>query len=429
MTIDSAAVRGGTLPSTPPKAYTPLVALASFGVYLALLTPGVGGLSVKIQALVGIDAAPAQLGLLTASGAIVALVSLPLAGRLSDRTSSRFGMRRPWIFSGAIALVFALLACGLAPNMPTLIAAWCLVQLFANFALAALTATVADQVPAPKRGGVSGVLGAAVPFSFLVGAVLLTMLPTDALRFAVPGVIGLAFALVFALVIPDRVRAGKPAQRFTLRTFFGSFVFDPRKYPDFGRAWVSKFLVMLGYGALSGYLTLYLGAVFGMSTAEQLSFNALAQLAGVATLVVSSVAGGYISDRVGRRKPFIVVSGMIIALGTALAATAPLWGAGGLTVILVAQAVIGLGAGAFFAVDQAFCIALLPSADDTAKDLGVLNTANALATSIGPLIAGVVVIPLGRMVAENFGYSLWFAIAAVVAVVGALIVIPIKGAK
>lgn len=411
------------------RGYVPMVAFASFGIYLGLLAPGVGGLSVKIQTLVGLDAAPAQLGLLTGVGAIFALITLPLAGRLSDRTTSRFGMRRPWILFGSLALVAALLGCGLAPNMPLLIVAWCAVQVCANAALAALSATVADQVPERRRGGVSGILGAAVPVSFLVGAIMLALLPNEVLRFVVPGLVGLIAAVIFVVNLKDRVRTEHTQTRFGWRTFVGSFYFNPRQHPEFGRAWLSKFLVMVGYSALSGYLTLYLGAVFGMSVDEQLAFNALAQLAGVSALVIFSVVGGYLSDRVGRRKPFVVGSGIVIAVGTVIAATAPYAGDAGLGVLLVAQVVIGIGAGGFFAVDQALCIALLPDPEDTAKDLGVLNSANALATSAGPLIAGVVIVPLGNLLTDGFGYSLWFVIAAVIAVIGAVLILPIRSVK
>ena len=83
----------------------------------------------------------------------------------------------------------------------------------------------------------------------------------------------------------------------------------------------------------------------------------------------------------------------------------------------------------FFAVDQALCIDVLPNPDDTAKDLGVLNIASTLPAMIAPLIAGVVIIPLGNAL-FGAGYTLWFVVAGIVAIVGAFLVLRIrKGAQ
>ncbi|MFB2598644.1 MFS transporter [Herbiconiux sp. P17] len=416
-------------PPRIPRGYLPTLALSQFGMYLALIAPTIGGLSVKIQGLVGLDAAPGQLGFVTGVGALFALVVQPLAGRLSDRTTSRFGMRRPWIAFGVIGMALALVGCALATSIPLLLVAWCAAQLFANFAFAAQLASIADQVPEPRRGRVSGVIGAATPLGVLVGAVLLSVLPNDFLRFTVPAVIALVVGLLFVLALKDRVRAGKPLEPLDWRQLLGSFVFDPRKNPDFGWAWLSKLLILLGYMSISTYLTLYLAAAYGMDVGEQLAFNSLANIIGVGALIVFSVLGGYLSDRIGRRRPFVIVSGLVIAMGVALIAASPAFGAGGRAVILIGEAVLGAGAGCFFAVDQALCIALLPDPEHTAKDLGILNVANTLPSSIAPLIGGVLVIPIGNSLFEGGGYALWFTIAAIIAIVGALLVQKIRSIR
>ena len=87
-----------------------------------------------------------------------------------------------------------------------------------------------------------------------------------------------------------------------------------------------------------------------------------------------------------------------------------------------------MGAGAFFAVDQALCIAVLPKQDEMAKDLGILNLAGTLPGVLAPLFAGVIFIPLGNALFGG-GYTLWFVVAGVVAMIGALLVLRIKGVK
>lgn len=424
--MDRPLAASESLTRTRTPRYIPKLAFAGLGIYLALLAPIFGGLSVKIQQLVGLEAAPAQLGLVTGAGALFAMVCQPLAGTLSDRTTSRWGMRRPWILAGTLGMVASILGCAVAPSVAVLLVAWCGAQLFGNVAFAALTATIADQVPEAKRGAASGVYGAASPLGILVGSVLLTLLPSDFLRFAVPAIIALVAGVFFAFTLKDRVRAAAPTTRLSIGKLLASFVFDPRKNPDFAWAWFTKFLVTIGMGGVLSYLTLYLGSAYGMSIEEQLGFNAIANLAYVGTLVLASLIAGPISDRVGRRKPLIIVGGIIIAAGALIAAASSLLGRdAGLIVLLIGMLGVGLGGGMFIAVDQALCIALLPNKDETAKDLGVLNVANALAQSLAPFIAGVVVIPLGAALFGD-GYVTWFLVSAVFAVVGSILVTRIK---
>lgn len=409
-----------------PRGYTINLAVAALGLYLALLAPIFGGLSVRIQAIVGIDDAPAFLGLITGVGALFALVCQPLAGQLSDRTMSKFGMRRPWIAAGTAGMVIAILVCAVAPSIPVLLIGWCAAQLFGNVAFAALTATIADQVPESRRGGASGVYGAASPAGILVGALLLAALPTDFLRFAVPAFIALVAGIYFCVVLKDRVRTERPSTPLSLKKLFGSFLFNPRKNPDFAWAWFTKFLVIIGMGGVVSYLTLFLGAAYGMSIEEQLAFNAIANVVYVGSLVIASVFGGRLSDRVGRKKPFIIGSGILIALGAGLASlSAVILGDAGLAMLFVALFFVGVGGGLFGAVDQALCIALLPNPDEVAKDLGVLNVANALGQSVAPFLAGSIVIPIGAALFGT-GYISWFVVSALFALVGALLITRIK---
>jgi MFS family permease len=244
----------------------------------------------------------------------------------------------------------------------------------------------------------------------------------------VPALFGLVTVVIFVIVLKDRVRTNKPETPFNLRQIFGSYWFNPRKNPDFGWAWLSKSLILLAFGGVSTYLTLFLATAYGMSTDEQLQFNLLAQVVSIGTLIVFSIIGGFLSDKVGRRKPFVFVAGLVLGLGTVLIALSPSFGEGGLGALLIAQAIIGAGAGTFFAVDQALCISLLPNPDEMAKDLGILNLAGTLPGAIAPFLAGLVFIPLGNALFGG-GYTLWFCIAGACGVIGAFLVLLIKGAK
>ena len=72
------------------------------GTCLVLIAPLLVTLALKVNSLVGIDAAPRNLSLVTGVGALVAMFGNPLLGRMSDRTTSRLGMRRPWMAIGLV---------------------------------------------------------------------------------------------------------------------------------------------------------------------------------------------------------------------------------------------------------------------------------------------------------------------------------------
>src|SRR5204863_4317918 len=77
-----------------------LYTLAFLGTCLVLIAPLLVTLALKVNSLVGIDAAPRSLSLVTGVGALVAMVGNPFLGKMSDRTTSRLGMRRPWMAIG-----------------------------------------------------------------------------------------------------------------------------------------------------------------------------------------------------------------------------------------------------------------------------------------------------------------------------------------
>lgn len=415
-----------------PKGYVLRYGLSAYGVNLAILTPVMGGLAIKLQNLNAGDlgAATAQLSLVTGIGALFALFTQPLVGRFSDRTTSRWGMRRPWLIAGVLGAAASLVLIGLASSLAVVLVGWCLSQTFSNVAQAAQNATLPDQVPVHRRGLVSGIYGAAMPLAILTGAVGLAQLDTDLLRFAGPATIGLACGLWFAATLKDRRLLEKPEGRVNLVEVLRTFVFNPRRYPDLGWAWFTKFLVMFGYASTGTFMLLFLAARFEMTdVADQAQFNMYATFVAVTFMVLSSVVGGRWSDRTGVRKPFVAAGGLILAAGILVIALSPVAGVqAGLVVILVGQALVGTGAGMFLAVDLALCTEVLPNPEDTAKDLGVLNVANALPQSLAPMAAGPIILAVNSFGGEA-GYSVWFAVGAVAAACGGALIYKIKGVR
>ncbi|MFC6356727.1 MFS transporter [Luethyella okanaganae] len=406
-----------------PRSYLPGLAIANFGIYIALLTPVLVSMAFKVQHITASpEEATGSLGLVLGVGALFALVANPLIGRLSDRTTSRFGMRRPWIIGGSFVGFLAFVVIGTATSVWVVLVAWCLVQTAMNGVLAATNATLPDQVPAERRGKISGIIGLTTPLGILGGNFLVSFLSDDVSRFVVPAAIGVALAVLFALILKDRVLAQKPASRMTAAQFLGSFVFNPRKHPDFGWTWLTKFLVMFGYAGIATFLPFYLIEKFRLSEQDAITTILLANLASMVAMMVSSPIGGILSDKIGKRRPFVAIAGVVMVVGLVALAVAP-----SVPLVILAQAVIGFGAGSFFSVDLALATQVLPNPDDTAKDLGVLNIANALPQSIAPAIAPAI-IAFGATTAIG-GYTTYYLFGALVALAGAVLVYRIKGVK
>ena len=149
-----------------------LYTLSFAGGALVLIAPLLVTLALKVSDLVGIDDAPKNLALVTGVGSLLAMVTNPLFGRLSDRTTARMGMRRPWMLVGLAGGTLGTLVVATAPTITVVLVGWCTAQVFFNALLAAQSAVLPDQVPATQRGVVSGILGVCTPVASVAGTYL-----------------------------------------------------------------------------------------------------------------------------------------------------------------------------------------------------------------------------------------------------------------
>ena len=104
-----------------------LYAAAYMSNILLFLAPLLVTLALKVQSLVGIDRAPSSLALVAGVGALVSMVANPFFGRMSDRTVSRLGMRRPWMLVGLVRGTLCILVVALASSVPVVLVGWCVV--------------------------------------------------------------------------------------------------------------------------------------------------------------------------------------------------------------------------------------------------------------------------------------------------------------
>ncbi|WP_210589560.1 MFS transporter [Streptomyces sp. GESEQ-35] len=348
-----------------------------------------------------------------AVGAVVSLAANPFFGALSDRTTAHWGRRTPWIVAGAAGGALSLLLLAGAGGLWTMAVGWCLVQLTLNASFAAVTAAVPDRVPRLQRGSVGGWLGAAQILGAVVGTGLATAAGGIAAGYAACAVFALAGVLPYVLRYGDLRLEAADRPAWSAKTFFGGFWLSPRRYPDFGWAWLTRFLINLSNALVILYLLYYLRDRLHYDDPEEgvLILTAVNSV----TLLATVVVGGIWSDRSGRRKPFVRWSGVLMAAATALLAGWQTW-----TSAIIVAALLGLGLGVFMSVDFALMTDVLPKARDRGKDLGVINVANALPQAAAPALAAPIVTHLG-------GYRVLYLVAAGVGLAGALLVSRIRG--
>jgi MFS family permease len=136
-----------------------LYSLAYISTSLMFIAPLLVTLALKVNSLVGIERAPDSLALVAGIAAALAVFGNPFFGMMSDRTSSRLGMRRPWMVIGLAGGSLGILVVALAPSIAVALVGWCLAQLFFNALLAAMVAVLPDQmcrsryswVPSPSQ--------------------------------------------------------------------------------------------------------------------------------------------------------------------------------------------------------------------------------------------------------------------------------------
>jgi MFS family permease len=412
-----------TSPTTPHRSairavgwrFVALYALAYMSTCLLFLAPLLVSLALKVNSLVGLEQAPNSLALVAGVGAAVAMFTNPFCGKLSDRTSSPLGMRRPWIVGGLVGGTLGVLVVAVAPTIPVVLLGWCVAQVGFNALLAAMVAVLPDQVPVEQRGMVAGVLGVCLPVASVVGTFLVKLFTGNTVAmFLVPCAVAAAFILLFAVTLPDRRldRGDRPA--WSVRELASTFWVSPRRNPDFAWAFTSRFLFVLAYAFLVTYQAYYLLDHLGSTEADVPQQVFLGTLVQSVVLVAASLLGGRLSDWTGRRKVFVVTASVIYGVALFVIAAAVSFNG-----FLVGMALGGLGFGLYMAVDLALVVDVLPDPDTAAKDLGVLNIAGALPSAIAPAIAPVILAVGGS------SYGVLYAVAGVCALAAAAAIIPV----
>jgi MFS family permease len=397
--------------------------LASLGMWMASYTPLQVLLPIQLQ-----DITPhgkiVALAVVTGVGAIASGIATPLAGALSDNTTSRFafgrmaGRRHRWTLGMAVLSAICLIALSQMRTVAGVALLWVLFSAFQNGEFASLSAAIPDHVQVRQRATVAGWVGMPQALGLVIGTILVVAVFTGLTSgYVVLAVLMAVLVLPFVLLTPDYPLAAEHRKPFSWRELARSYWISPREYPDFAWAWFTRFLMSLAIAMGTLYLLYFLrdkihyARLFpGQTAADGLLILIVIYTVGV---VLTAIVGGMISDRLGRRKAMVLISGIVIAAAALLLTFVETW-----TSSIGAAVLFGIGFGCYLAVDQALITQVLPAASDRAKDLGIINIALVCPSAIGALIAAPLV-SLG-------GYPTLFAGTAIVALIGAVLVWKIK---
>ncbi len=447
---------------------------------LMLRTQVLAGLLVPllVQEFVGEAQKGSYFGTIRLWALMLAVLSQALFGLLSDRSRSKWGRRRPFIFAGTLFEAVIILSMawisGLSGmNGYTILFVAYLVSMFsANLSQAGTQGLIPDVVPQEKRGISSGVkMLLEIPLPLvLVGLVIapmvskgeiltailvtvgtmivcmaLTMLvrekplQTDPGRLDWRPVIGLGLmTAVFLLVILGLGQAVKwligsmgEASRWTygligvlamsaavMVGIFASLAVHldsaVRKNTAFIWFVISRLAALTAVNNIAVFLLYFMQEKFDLPTSEAVELAGLLPMVLGGFVIIFGLIAGWLSDRYNR-KMLTALSGVIGAVGVAVMILGP-----NIPMMYVAAAVIGLAYALFNVASWALGTDIIPK-ERAGEFLGLQNLAGAGAGAIGAYIGGVI--------ADQSGYILMMAMFAAMFLLSAVATLFIKVKK
>ena len=361
-----------------------------------------------------------NLALVTTVSFVFTIAAQPLVGALSDRTRGRYGRRVPWMVAGALVAAVALLAMGGAHSLLALGALWVVAQCALNALDVASSAVVPDEVPSSRRGRTLAVVGAG---AVVGGGVAVVLAGSHA---QAPGGVYLGLGLVVLLatavfaVVARRRPVSLPAPgpetarpaglRARSRDVLLSLAVRPWRSVQFSRTFVARFAFVFAYQLVFSYQLFILTDHVGLATDDANRTLGTLTVVSLVAVMVGIGATGWLSDRSGRRTPFLVGACALLAVSFVVPLVLPT-----VTGMAVFAVLRGLASGVHMAASSVLVTEVLPDDGASAgKDLGLYNMATNIPQAVAPAVAAVVIARLG-------GYPALFVVAMVAAVVALVV--------
>lgn len=396
-----------------------IAAMLGVGTSIApLVLLGFGLSTFIVINIVGPDNATAVYGMATGITGIAVVVFGLFGGVIADKTRARMGRRRFWIIAGSIGGALSMLALTYATSIPMFIVGLLLTNFFYGMVSLSCYAIVPEQVEQEKFGRVSGLIGAAAPAFVMTGQMLMgafadSTLEQKMITIIIVQLIGGALA---ALLIKDNLFAGaakSEKKSIGIRGFYPSF----KKHPSYTWALLTKLFINFTNAGMN-MLTLFYIARFHLGEAEIFKIMGL-MAPTIGVMVGAGILGGFLSDKIKKQKPFVIGAALLTGVCLIVFAFAP-----SVTWAIVGNFIFNFGFGMYNAVDNALVNRILPSKENAAKDISIMNTTTNLASTLVNFAAPAL-ITLGVSLFGGDGYSLFFLVLAAFSVLSAVFVLPI----
>lgn len=345
-------------------------------------------------------------------GAVLATVSMIVAGALSDRTRSRFGQRKPWIIGGAIVAAVGLATAGLTHVPGLVIISYALYQVGLNAMLGSIFALMPDYLSGAVLGKASALSGVGNLVGQVIGGVVAAIFVTQPSTglLIIPWTM-VVVAVLLGIFIPKRPNLDVPRNPLSWQEVLR--VVRPPKDGQFWWTFAGRFFFILALNMTLLYQLFIATDYLHLSTQDSGNLLGVAILIYAAGAGVCAVIAGFLSDKVRRRKPFVIGASILTAVGVIpLLSNPDPWA------LLLYYGLAGCAFGAYISVDQALMVEVLPDQSSPARDLGFLNAANSLPTVFAPLTAAALV--------AIVGFSGMFITSIVFALIGAGCIIGVR---
>ncbi len=361
---------------------------------------------------------PALIGLLANERSFVGALVQPVVGRMSDRTRTPLGRRRPFFLVGVPLVALALLLLAIHPPFWIMLGIMTIAAFFLAVAVDPYLALMADLFPLEQRGRVGGLLQmgnalGAITFSVLALAlwsshefwVFLTVIVLMVLTW------GYTFLTVREPPLPAQpeVRPARPTAR--------AYVRDLLHYREPAKYTLAMMFFWAGNGGATPYVTLFGKHALGADD----SATFLLPIMYIVVTALFAVPAGLLADRIGK-KPVLTLGLLIYGVGAIVGSQSPT-----LLTASVALAFIGLG--------NACTAVLIPLMTDMAPPrrcaelVGIFSAATSFTQPLGAACAGLVVDLVSHLAGEATGYRWSFIFAGVVILIGAAILQTVHPAR
>ena len=357
--------------------------------------------------------------LMMLGGAVMVVTSL-ITGTLSDRTRSRWGRRMPWILAGSALCALCLVIAPFAPSYSLLLLMWAVFQMSMAFVTNNLLTVGPDVAPPKQYGTISGVLGATYTLGLVMGTVIASALDIRTAYLATALVlVATTLQMIFGSGLRVILRAEQQAlsSRMLPESTSSNSSANPRthSYRDYWWVFASRFVIHIGNYTALFYLLYYLADHIGIDDPD--TGVMILTVIYAACTVVTSLIGGSLSDQLGKRKVFVIVSSWAVAAATLLMAFAH-----HMITVVFAAVILGLAWGVFTSVDQALINESLPSEYNRSRDISIMTLTVGITNMVAGGIAALALHNLG-------GYPGLYGLCAVVSFIGSLLVIPVRSSS